>query len=258
MVALGDPCDGDMEARIQVLSDLEAMSHKAGELFVNASRTCIGSKGRFSAALSGGSTPKRLYSLLGSAEYSPQVDWQRVHFFWVDERCVPKEHEESNFKTAFDTLLSKVYIPDGNIHRIKGEEDPDKGAKGYEEEVRKFFGMSGLPIFDLVILGMGEDGHTASLFPGSNLLKERIRLAVAVYLENPNRNRITLTLPVLNNAAQIIFLVAGQSKADVVWEILGGGQKKERYPAGRISPIHGSITWLIDQGAAIKLKGMKA
>jgi 6-phosphogluconolactonase len=240
-----------------VLSDLEAISHKAAEMFVNASRTCIASQGKFSVAISGGSTPRKLYSLLGSAEYSPQVDWQRVHFFWVDERCVPKEHEESNFKTAFDGLLSKVSIRGENIHRIKGEEDPDKAATDYEKEVRNFFGMSGLPMFDLVILGMGEDGHTASFFPGSNLLKERIRLAAPVYLERPNRNRITLTLPVLNNAAQILFLVAGHSKADVVCEILGNGRKKERYPAGLIHPVHGSITWLIDQEAAEKLEGIE-
>jgi 6-phosphogluconolactonase len=239
--------------RIQVLPDLEAMSHKGAEMFVNTSRTCIASKGKFSAAVSGGSTPRKLYGLLGSAEYRPHVDWQRVHFFWVDERCVPKEHEESNFKTTFDMLLSKVSIPDKNTHRIKGEEDPDQAARDYEEEVRKFFGMSGLPMFDLVILGMGEDGHTASLFSGSNLLKERIRLAAPVYLEKPNWNRITLTLPVLNNATQILFLVAGHSKADVVYEILGNGRKKERYPAGLISPVHGSITWLIDQEAARKL-----
>ena len=239
--------------RIQVVSDLEAMSHKAAEIFVNSSRTCIASKGKFSAAISGGFTPRKLYSLLGSAEYSPQVDWQRVHFFWVDERCVPKEHEESNFKAAFDTLLSKISIPGENIHRIKGEENPDKAARDYEKEVRNFFGLSGLPMFDLVILGMGEDGHTASLFPGWNLLKERIRLAAPVYLERPNRNRITLTLPVLNNSTQILFLVAGHSKADVVYEILGHGRKKERYPAGLISPVHGSITWLIDQEAAEKL-----
>jgi 6-phosphogluconolactonase len=249
---------GTSKPRIQVLPDLEAMSHKSAEMFVNTSRTCIASQGKFSVALSGGSTPKKLYSLLGSAEYRPQVDWQRVHFFWVDERCVPKEHEESNFRIAFDRLLSKISIPDGNVHRIKGEEDPDKAAREYEEEVRKFFGMSGLPIFDLVILGMGEDGHTASLFPGSHLLKERIRLAAPVYLEKPNWNRITLTLPVMSNATQILFLVAGHSKAEVVYEILGNGRKKERYPAGLISPVHGSITWLIDQEAAEKLRGIES
>ena len=243
--------------QVQVLSDLEKISHKAAEMFVNISGSCIASRRKFSAALSGGPTPRRLYILLSSDRYRNQVHWPSIHFFWVDERCVPKEHEESNFKTAFDTLLSKVPIPDENIHRIRGEEDPERGARDYEEDVRKFFEMAGLPVFDLVILGMGADGHTASLFPGSKSLDERVRLALPVYLEKPNWNRITLTLPVLNNAAQVIFLVAGQSKADMVWEILGGSQKKDRYPAGRINSVHRSITWLIDQGAARKLKGIK-
>lgn len=246
------------KVQVQVFSDLEEISHKAAEVFTNFSRSCIASQKKFSAAISGGSTPRKLYRLLGSAEYSPQVDWQRVHLFWADERCVPKEHEESNFKAAFDRLLSKASIPDENIHRIRGEEDPERGARDYEEDIRKFFGMSGLPMFDLVILGMGEDGHTASLFPGSSLLEERIRLAAPVYLDRPNRNRITLTLPVLNNATQILFLVAGHSKADIVYEILGDGRKKERYPAGLISPDHGSVTWLIDQEAAEKLRGIES
>ena len=241
------------KVQVQVFSDLEEISHKAAEVFINISRSCIASQQKFSAAISGGSTSRRLYTLLSSDQYRNEVHWPSVHFFWTDERCVPKEHEESNFKTAFDALLSKIPIRDENIHRIRGEEDPDKGARDYEEDVRKFFGMSGLPMFDLVILGMGEDGHTASLFPGSNLLKERIRLAAPAYLERPNRNRITLTLPVLNSATQILFLVAGHSKADVVYEILGHGRNKERYPAGLISPVHGSITWLIDQEAAEKL-----
>ena len=124
------------KVQFQVFSDLEKISHKAAEMFVNVSRTCSISQGKFSVALSGGSTPKRLYSLLGSVEYRPQIDWQRVHFFWADERCVPKDHKESNFKTVFDTLLSKITIPGENIHRIRGEEDPDKAAIDYEEDVR--------------------------------------------------------------------------------------------------------------------------
>jgi 6-phosphogluconolactonase len=244
--------------QIQVFPDLEAMSHKAAEIFVKLSTTCFASGGKFSVAISGGSTPRRLYTLLGSHPYRDEVNWHQVHLFWVDERCVPKEHEESNFKTAFDRLLSKISIPGENIHRIKGEDDPDQAARNYEEEVRKFFGVPGLPVFDLAILGMGEDGHTASLFPGSRSLGEKARLAVPVYLEKPNRNRITLTLPVLNNATQILFLVSGQSKAERIWEILGNGGKKERYPAGLISPVHGSITWLMDEEAARKLKGIRA
>lgn len=245
---------GEGKRSVQVLSDLEAISHRAAQIFVGLSRSGMASRGKFSVAISGGSTPRRLYTLLSSPPYRNQVDWQRVHFFWADERCVPIEDEGSNFKAAFDRLLSKVPIPDGNIHRIKGEEEPEKVARAYEEDIKKFFGISGLPVFDLVILGMGEDGHTASLFPGSKSLEETDRLAVPVYLDKPNWNRITLTLPILNNAAQILFLVTGQAKADVVSEILRDGEKKRQFPAGLISPIQGNVTWLIDQEAAGKLK----
>jgi 6-phosphogluconolactonase len=238
------------ERIVQVLPDLEAISHEAASLFVNASRDSIATRKKFAVAISGGSTPGRLYTLLGSSPYCDQVDWGKVHFFWADERCVPKEDEASNFKVAFDRLLSKVPIPDENIHRIKGEEEPEKAARDYEADIRKFFGASGLPVFDLVLLGMGEDGHTASLFPGSKSLEETARLAVPVYLEKDNRNRITLTLPALNNAAQILFLVAGRSKAAVLSEILSGGKRKMEFPAGRVRPVQGKVTWLIDREAA--------
>ena len=244
-------------SQVQVLSDLEALSHQAASLYVNASESSTAARNRFVVAISGGSTPRRLYALLGAEPYRGQVHWQHVHFFWADERCVSKEDEESNFKTAFDMLLSKVSISDENIHRVKGEEGPDKGARDYEEEIKMFFGKSAFPMFDLIILGMGEDGHTASLFPGSKALQETTRIAVPVYLEKPNRNRITLTLPVLNNAAQVLFLVAGDSKAKAVSEVLGDGEERKRYPAGLIRPVHGSMIWLIDQKAAGKLKRIK-
>ena len=209
-------------------------------------------------AISGGSTPRRLYTLLGSEAYRHQVDWQCVHFFWADERCVSKEDEASNFKTAFDTLLSRVALPDKNIHRIKGEETPDKASRVYEEEIKRFFGESEKLGFDLIILGMGEDGHTASLFPGSKSIEETVRLAIPVYMGEPKKDRITLTLPVLNNAAQILFLVAGPSKAAVLSEILGDGVRKRGFPAGLIRPAHGNIIWLIDQEAAGKLRGLRS
>jgi 6-phosphogluconolactonase len=244
------------DGKIEVLPDLEALSLRAAWIFVSASRNSIAAKKRFAVAISGGSTPRRLYVLLGSEASHHQVDWQHVHLFWADERCVPKEHEESNFRTAFDTLLSKVDLPGRNIHRIKGEEAPDQAARDYEEEIRRFFGESERPRFDLIMLGMGEDGHTASLFPGSKSLEETVRLAIPVYLEEPQKDRITLTLPVLNNAAQIVFLVSGLSKANILQEILGKGGRKERYPAGLINPSHGYIRWLIDQEAAAKLGGV--
>jgi 6-phosphogluconolactonase len=241
---------------IEVLSDLEALSLHAASIFVSASKNSIAAKKRFAVAISGGSTPRRLYTLLGSDAYRHRVDWQYVHFFWADERCVPKEDEASNFRTAFDTFLSKIALPDKNIHRIKGEEAPDKAARDYEEEIRRFFGESERPGFDLIILGVGEDGHTASLFPGSKSLEERVRLAIPVYLEESRRNRITLTLPVLNNADQILFLVAGPSKAGVLSEILGDGEKRKGFPAGLVRPAHGNMTWLIDLEAARKLRGL--
>ncbi|HUL23521.1 MAG TPA: 6-phosphogluconolactonase [Thermodesulfobacteriota bacterium] len=239
--------------RVEVLPDSETLSLRAASIFVSASKNSIATKKRFAVAISGGSTPRRLYVLLGSDAYRHQVDWQHVHLFWVDERCVPKEDEASNFRMAYDPLLSKVALPDKNIHRIKGEEAPDKAARDYEEEMRRFFGESERPRFDLILLGMGEDGHTASLFPGSKSLEETVRLAIPVYLEGPKKNRITLTLPVLNNADQILFLVSGPSKAAVLSEILGDGEKKKRFPAGMIRPARGNPTWLIDREAAGKL-----
>jgi len=247
-----------LNGKIEVLQDLEALSFRAASIFVSTSRNSIATKKQFAVAISGGSTPRRLYALLGSEAYRHQVDWQHVHFFWADERCVPKDHEASNFRTAFDTFLSKIALPDKNIHRIKGEEAPDKAARDYEEEIRRFFGESERPGFDLVILGVGEDGHTASLFPGSKSLEETVRFAIPVYLGGPQKNRVTLTLPVLNNADQILFLVAGPSKASVLSEILGDGERKEDLPAGLIRPAHGKITWLIDQEAAGKLGKLRS
>ena len=245
---------GELRDQIQILPDLEAISHQAASLFVRAAKDAIDRRMRFVVAISGGSTPRKLYGLLGSEEYSSPIDWQRVHFFWVDERCVPKDHEESNFKASFDALLSKVSIPPKNVHRIKSEEDPEEAARNYENEIRSFFKTVDWPVFDLIILGMGADGHTASLFPGSKSLEERERLTVPVYLEKPKINRITLTLPVLNHASQILFLISGRSKATILSEILENGHKKDRYPAGLINPAHGTLLWLIDQEAAGQLK----
>jgi 6-phosphogluconolactonase len=239
--------------KIEVLSDLEALSHCAASIFVGGSRNSIKTKKRFAVAISGGSTPIRLYALLASDPYRDKVEWRHIHFFWADERCVPKEDDESNFKLAYEAFLSKIPVPISNIHRVKGEKDPEQGAEEYEDDLRKFFGMSEIPVFDLIILGIGEDGHTASLFPDSKSLEETIRLTVPVYMKRPKRDRVTLTLPVLNNAVQILFLVSGRSKAKIIHKILGKKGKKERYPAGLITPSHGNIIWLIDQEAAANL-----
>ncbi len=243
---------GTHKVSVQVVPDIDALSREAANIFISAAKGSIALQDRFTVAISGGSTPLRLFTLLGSKTYADKVDWSRVHFLWVDERCVPKEHKDSNFRGAWDSLLSQIPIPDSNIHRIKGEESPDNGALEYEDDLRGFFGAGRVPEFDLIFLGMGEDGHTASLFPGSDLLKESNRLAVPVYVEKLKSWRVTLALPVLNNAHSVVFLVTGKNKADVLKEIIEN--KSVKYPAGLIKPIRGSLTWLIDEDAAGKIR----
>ena len=237
------------DERVRVFQDLEALSRAAAELFTAVAKRCVAAQGRFTVALSGGATPRRLYTLLGSTPYRENVEWKHAHVFWADERCVPGDHPESNFKLAVDAFLSSVSMPKENIHRIKGEEVPGRAAQDYEQEMRSFFGPVSLPVFDLIILGAGEDGHTASLFPGSASLNERTRFALPVYLEPPMLNRVTLTLPVLNHAAEVLFLASGRAKAGVVHAIIKNGNPL-RYPAGLVQPVRGSITWLIDRQAA--------
>ena len=237
---------GNTEVRI--FAGMEELSRAAAEHIVSLSRTAKASR-RIALALSGGSTPGRFYSLLGAPPYRDVIDWPSVHLFWADERCVPPDHPESNFRLVRDTLLSKVALPGGNIHRIIGEAGPERAARDYEETIRTFFGPALFPVFDLIVLGMGEDGHTASLFSGSPALRERSRIATAVVLEPPKAARVSLTLPVFNHASQILFLAAGRAKAAVVHEILEDGNPKQ-YPAGRVQPDRGRVTWMIDREAA--------
>jgi 6-phosphogluconolactonase len=235
---------------VEVFPDLETLSRAAAVRFAHASIESIASKGTFSVAISGGSTPRSLYLLLGSDYYIRTIKWLHVHVFWADERCVPQDDEQSNFKLAHDAFLSKVPIPDGNVYRIKGKESADDGARAYEHALGEFFGKSVLPVFDLIMLGLGEDGHTASLFPDSLALAEEERFVVAVPKQPPEPDRITLTLPVLNNAFQIIFLVAGSAKAHILQEVLEDPDARKRYPAGLVCPARGKVTWLIDNAAA--------
>jgi len=240
------------QVETRILPDLEALSHEGGIVFARIAREAISGRGRFAVALSGGETPRRLYALLGSPLFQDEINWNGAHFFWADERCVPPEREESNFKWAWDLFLSKTPVPASNIHRIRGEEDPEKEAKRYETELRLFFGSEGPPRFDLVLLGVGDDGHTASLFPDSNAVEERTRLVLPVFLEEPKKNRITLTLPVLNHASKILFLVSGSSKAEVVKRILAREKSAEKLPAALVKPYQGSVLWLIDEAASTK------
>lgn len=234
--------------RLHVLPDSESLSRRAASLVVTLADAGIEAKGTFSIALSGGDTPKRLFTLLGS-EYAAAVPWSRVHFFWVDERCVPKDHEESNFKHAYERWLSRIAVPEENIHRIRGELSPEDAAARYEDELRGAFGGRGLPSFGLILLGMGSDGHTASLFPGAASLDEKERTAIAVYADTLKSRRVTLTLPVLNNADHVLFLVSGSARAEVLGTIFDP-ERRRSVPAGLVQPARGVLTWLVDEDAA--------
>jgi len=235
---------------IIICSDVDELNRKAAEQFVALARQAIAARGRFAVALAGGSTPKGLYSLLATGEFSEQIAWQQVHLFWGDERCVAPDHAESNFRMVKESLLAKIPIPSENVHRMAGELAPLAAAAAYERELKEFFSPleKNLPRFDLLLLGLGEDGHTASLFPGSSALNESARLVAPSYVEKLDAHRLTLTLPVINHGAQISFLVAGKSKASIVTEILR--RETGGYPAARIQPARGQVTWFITQDAA--------
>ncbi len=239
-------------ARVRVFPDLDALSRHAADLFCELSAGAISARGAFRVALPGGSTPKRLYSLLASEGYRRRVDWPRVECFFGDERCVPREHAGSNFRAAWEGLLSKV---DARVHRVEGEREPEEAALRYETELREAFGPSGPPVFDLMLLGIGADGHTASLFPGSGALRETGRLSVAVRAEGPGTWRVTLTLPVINAARSVVFLAAGALKAGAVGDVLAGNEKSARLPAALVRPALGEALWLLDEAAASALPG---
>ena len=241
-----------LSSNVRILPDAEAIAHIAARIFQSAAAVAIASRGRFSVALSGGSSPQRLYRMLGSA-YRANIRWDLTHIFWSDERCVPADHAQSNFRLANEELISRISMPAGNIHRMRGELPPEEAAREYELDLRTHFGVDGIPKFDLILLGMGSDGHAASLFPGAETLSEMERLAVPAYAASVGNWRITLTVPVLNSASLVVFLVTGRTKAEIVTEILAKG-KRDPYPAGAISPQHGRIVWLLDHDAAAGLQ----
>jgi 6-phosphogluconolactonase len=234
--------------------DATSLARAAVEHFVTLAAEAIAARGRFAVALSGGSTPRATYSLLASDEFAARVDWPRVHVFWGDERCVPPGHPGSNFRLADEALLSHIPIPSDNIHRVRGELKPEVAAQAYVAELHVFFGAP-WPRFDLVLLGVGNDGHAASLFPGSPALRETARPVVAVtahYQDRPTQ-RVTLIPPAINAARQVLFLATGAAKAEIVQAVLEGPDG--RYPAQLIRPTAGGLTWLVDAAAAGRLKG---
>ena len=225
----------------------------AAEEFISVGRSAIGAQGRFTVALSGGSTPKALYSLLAT-NYAT-FPWNRVFLFFGDERHVPPTDPESNYRMVNEALLTKITIPSENVFRVSGE-NPDAlaAAADYEAQVRRFFALkpSEFPRFDLILLGVGPDGHTASLFPDSEALEEKTRLVVANWVAKFNTHRITFTFPVLNHANEVMFMATGADKANMLHQILEG-KNTPPLPSQRVLPSEGKLLWLLDEAAAAKL-----
>jgi 6-phosphogluconolactonase len=243
---------------VTVLDNRTALMRAAADEVVGQAAGAIGRRGRFDWALAGGKTPEELYALLASREYVSRVDWSRVHFYWGDERCVPPDHPDSNYRMARASLLDAIQPPAENVHRVPGELEPKLAAERYEAELRRCFDRAehfeltgGFPAFDLILLGMGPDGHTASLFPGSPALAETRRWVVANPIEALTTTRLTLTLPVLNAAASALFLVAGADKAERLGQVLSGASSPE-LPAQRVRPRGVEPQWFVD-GAAGRL-----
>ena len=243
---------------VQVCEDAEAVARAAAERFVAAARGAVARRRRFIVALSGGSTPRALYALLAAQPYHDQVDWSRVWVFWGDERTVPPTDPESNYRMARETLLYHVPVPATQVFRMRGEHaDPEKAAALYEVDLRRAFALAPgeMPRFDLILLGMGPDGHTASLFPHTAALHLTDRLVAANRVEKLQTWRITLTKPVINHAAEVLFLVVGVDKAPVLARVLQGPREPDELPSQLIAPTHGESIWLVDRAAASLLSG---
>jgi 6-phosphogluconolactonase len=233
---------------VATFPDQDTLAEAAAQHIVTLAKEAITTRGRFSIALSGGSTPKQTLSCLASDEFAPMMDWQKVHVFWGDERCVPPDHPDSNSLMAREVMLDRVPIPIDNIHRIQAELNPTDAAHIYETELRAFF--QEVPRFDLVLLGMGDDGHTASLFPGTEALIEEDRWVVANYIARLSSWRITLTPIAITAAANITFLVSGAHKAERLHEVLNGPYKPRELPSQLVKPLDGRLRWLVDADAA--------
>jgi 6-phosphogluconolactonase len=240
-------------ANISVFDTPEQLAVAAAERFVEYDYPFHGELDRFSVALAGGTTPKRVYELLATERFKNRVEWSQVHLFFGDERAVPPDHPDSNYGMAHEALISKVPIPANNVHRIIGESNANENARLYENQLKTFFAGVTWPRFNLVFLGMGEDGHTASLFPGGEALNEKSKWVVATRMQRLNQDRITLTLPVFNHAARIIFLVTGEEKAKRLKQVLQPQPGSERVPAQQIQPVEGTLEWLVDRAAASML-----
>jgi 6-phosphogluconolactonase len=247
-----------MNSLTVIFPDIERLSLAAAKRFASAAVEAVGQRGQVLVALSGGSTPIRMFHKLAAAPFSQQIPWEVVHFFWCDERCVPPDDPESNFGQARQALFGPLNLPEERLHRIAGELEPEQAAAAYTETLHQFKapGLS-WPVFDLVLLGLGADGHTASLFPGAPLPEQTPVMAVTADYQGRPARRVTLTPMVFNTARQVSFLVAGAEKAEAVKHALLDPPDPLRYPAQRIQPIHGALHWLVDAAAGEMMRCLR-
>ena len=240
---------------LRLVPDAEALARAAASLFSQVTTAAVGERGRAFVALSGGSTPKRMGELLATPPYRDQVPWDKLEVFWGDERWVPESSAESNAGVAKRTFLDHVPVPPSQVHPFPaGTGDPEAAAAAYEATLRAVFGQpTGVPAFDLILLGMGDDGHTASLFPHTNALAETRALAVANPVPQQDTVRLTLTYPVLNAGREVVFLIGGAGKAVTLAAVLEGPERPTELPSQGIQPVSGRLTWLVDAAAAAKL-----
>ena len=236
-------------AKLQILATHEDASQAAAQFVADLAQNLTASQGRFTIALSGASTPRRLHQLLASSPLADSIAWDRWHVFWGDERCVPPDHDDSNYRMARETLLNQVPIPESQIHRMRGEAVPSVAAEEYEELILNVF-HTPTPSFDLILLGIGDDGHTASLFPGSEALQEHERLVVSNLVPELRVHRITFTLPLINAAKTIAFLDTAESKSDVLRSVFDPPPGDNQPPAALVRPFHGTVHWFLTEKAA--------
>jgi 6-phosphogluconolactonase len=237
---------------IRIYNDLELLSQAAAELFTVLSRQASVTCGRFSVALSGGETPRRLYEILATSPYSERIHWEEVNVFWSDERCVAEDDPLNNSRMARQTLLDRVPIPPENIHPIRSDQYPPEAALQYEKELKGFFSTQN-PNFHLVLLGLGENGHVASLFPHTPVLNEQERWVAEVFILELDMYRVTFTAPFINQASQVVFLVSGLDKAGALEKVLEGPYQPHELPAQLIRPNGAQPIWLVDKAASHKL-----
>jgi 6-phosphogluconolactonase len=238
---------------IRVLADAEMLCRAAADLFIEQAWESIDRRQRFAVALSGGRTPRGLYELLAQPPLRDAVAWEKVHVFWGDERCVPSDDPRSNARMARETLIDRVPLPPDQVHPIACAEDADRSARQYSDLLHHFF-SGGPPVFDLVLLGLGEDGHTASLFPYTNILGNNTAWTGSIHSDEQDMDRVTLMPTVFNQARKVVFLVAGNAKTSILKEVLESPQDPKRWPAQLIHPAHGELIWLADRAAALHLK----